>query len=284
MIAFDTGLIAYADRYLLARAVSKDYANSLRARVASFCRWAGDDVPIHVVNCELANEWLAELAEGGMSAWSLSGYRGALLAVWKDAYQAGDNTCPPLRVRKITKPRLVVEAYTHTEIRKLLAYAARLTNRHRDGNRASDFWQAAIHVAYCCGPRRGDLLAVEWRHVSPAGVLVFVQHKTNYQAMAKLSADAMKFAKRLKGSGKLLPWPYYDDWFSRKFSRIRDGAGITRGSFKWVRRSAGSYAEREERGSGAKLLGHRDESVFRRFYEDTNITGGEPIEPPPLGP
>lgn len=282
MIALDLGLTAYTDRYLLAREVSADYAGSLRARVADFCRWAGADVAVDALTCELVNEWLSELADGGMSPWSLAGYRGALLAVWNQAYQSGDNDCPPLRVRKIKKPRLVVEAYTHAEIRKLLIRAARLPNIHSDGNRASDFWQAAIHVGYCCGPRRGDLLAVEWKNVS-SGVLNFVQHKTNYATSARLSPDALKFVKRLHGDGKLLPWPYHPDWFSRKFTRIRNGAGIARGTFKWVKRSAGSYAERQAKGAGAKLLGQRDESVFRRFYEDRSITEVEPVEPPPLG-
>lgn len=282
MIAFDLGLIAYAERYLLARSVSYDYANTLRSRVADFCRWAGADVPIHALTCELVNEWLAELEQGGMSRWSLVGYRGAILTVWTAAFEAGDNDNPPLRVRRIAKPRLVVEAYTHAEIKQLLATAAQIKEIHSDGNRASDFWQAAIQVGYSCGPRRGDLLAVEWRHVSPAGWLSFVQHKTGFPHTVQLSADAIKFCRLLNGSGLLLPWPYNADWFSRRFKRLRIAAGVTRGSFKWVRRSAGSYAERDTPGNGSRLLGQRDPAVFRRYYEDVTITGQDSPGPPPL--
>jgi integrase len=283
MITADRGLTAYTDRYLMARSVSSDYAKTLRARIAAFTDWAGADVPVECLTCEMANEWLAELAECGMSAWSLRGYRQALLAVWGAAFQTGDNHNPPLRVRLVRPPRLVVEAYTHGEIAKLLRCAEGLAAIHADGNRASDFWLAAIHVAYSCGPRRGDLLAVKRTHVSPDGVLSFVQSKTKYPHRVQLSSQAILYCSRLKSdAGYLLAWPYTADWFTRTFRRLRDSAGVTRGSFKWIRRSAGSYAEKQQPGAGARLLGHRDASVFIRFYNDATISGELPISPPPL--
>lgn len=281
MISFDQGVIAYTERYLMARHLSPDYANTLRQRIASFCDWAGSDVPIGCISSELGNEWLGELHDGGMSVWSLVGYRQALLSVWTDAYPTHNNN-PPLGLKKFKRPQLIVEAYTHAEILSLLDRAKRLPMIHKDGNHARDFWSAAIHVAYCCGPRRGDLLKIEKKRVAPDGTLMFTQNKTGYPVRVILSAAAIKFTALLRHESLLLPWPYDEDWFSKKFGRIRDAAGIARGTFKWIRRSAGSYAERDQKGSGARLLGHRDESVFRRFYNDTSISGETPIQPPPL--
>lgn len=282
MIAFDHGIISYCERYLLARHVSFDYANTLRSRIGAFCNWAGSDVPAESICCELGNEWLTELAESGMSVWSLVGYRGALLTIWTDAYPTF-NSNPPLGLKKFKRPQLIVEAYNHAEINALLERASRLTTQHIDGNLASNFWQAAINVAYCCGPRRGDLLSVQLKQLSPDNILTFIQHKTGFPHRVVLSAQAMAFVRRLHSDiGMLLPWPYDIDWFSRKFGRIRDAAGIKRGSFKWIRRSCGSYCEREQRGAGARILGHRDESVFRRFYNDESISGQSPVSPPPL--
>lgn len=281
MIALDLGITTYTDRYLLSRDVSVEYARTLRARIEAFCQWANADVPIHALTCELVNEWLGSLSDGGMSAWSLRGYRGALLTVWNAAFEAGDNQIPPLRLRRVRKPTLIVEAYTHAEIRKLLRAAGKLRYRHCDGNRAADFWRAAIHVGYCCGPRRGDLLRIEWRQVS-GDVLTFAQHKTGFAHTVLLSADALKFCRKLRSDGKLLPWPHNADWFSRKFTRLRISAGVTRGSFKWIRRSAGSYAEREQSGAGSRLLGHRDPAMFHKHYEDRSITRKDAPCPPPL--
>ena len=282
MIAFDRGMIARADRYLSGRSVSPGYASQVRKRIDAFCEWCGADIEVESVNCELANEWLSALEESGLGPWTIDGYRRALLAVWNDAYQSGDNENPPLRLRTVRKPRLIIEAYTHQEIKQLLAAAAKLKAEHKDNNRASDFWQAAIHVGYSCGARRGDVLDLDWKHVAPTGRLTFLQSKTQYTHTVKLSTEAIKLARKLKTLGKVLPWPYEKNWFGVCFSRLRKSAGVHRGSFKWLRRSAGSYADREQPGSGARLLGHRDERMFRRHYEDKEITGENPPEPPPL--
>lgn len=281
MIAPDKGLISYADRYLLGRSVTANYAKTLRTQVAAYADWCGGDPGIDSLCMEHVNEWLTELDESGVSVWSLRGYRQAILSIWNAAFDAGDNPHPPLRVKLFKRPRVVVEAYTHEEIHTLLDHVLRVNKKHSDGNHARDFWQAAIHVAYCCGPRRGDLLRVKRKQVSADGTLSFVQHKTGFPHRVKLSTAAREYCSQLRGS-MLLPWPYQPDYFSKTFAKLRKAAGITRGSFKWIRRSAGSYAERECPGAGARLLGHRDESVFRRFYEDTSISSTLPPQPPPL--
>lgn len=282
MIAFERGLIAYTDRYLLARSVSADYATTLRARINRFCEWAGADLTVDSVSTQLANEWIAELDEGGMNKWTLDGHRRALLAVWNYAYEAGDNDNAPLRLRRVRKPRLIIEAYTHEELKQLLATAAKLTDLHVDDNRASDFWQAAIHVAYSCGARRGDILLLDWKHVAPSGRTTFMQSKTQYTNTVQLSPNALKFARKLITTNRVLPWPYRENWFAICFKRLREAAKVNRGSFKWIRRSAGSYADKENPGSGPRLLGHQDGRMFRRHYEDKSITGEKPAEPPPL--
>ncbi len=282
MIAFERGLISYTERYLLARAVSSDYAATLRARVARFCVWCGADVTIDSLSPDLVNEWIAELDQAGMNKWTLSGHRQNLLAVWNHAYLAGDNDNAPNRLRKVRKPRLIIEAYTQDELRLLIAAAAKLTGLHADDNKASDFWQAAIHTAYSCGARRGDVLRLDWKHVAPSGRLTFLQNKTQYTHTVQLSKEAMFFAHKLTTTGRVLPWPYEKNWFGVTFKRLQKAAGVTRGSFRWIRRSAGSYAEREQPGAGSALLGHRDTRMFKRHYEDGSISGENPIQPPVL--
>lgn len=282
MIAFERGLIAYCERYLLARDVSSDYAKTLRARVARFCVWCGADVTIDSLSPDLVNEWIAELDAAGMNKWTLSGHRQNLLAVWNHAYLAGDNDNAPNRLRKVRKPRLIIEAYTQDELRALIAAAAKLTALHADDNKASDFWCAAIHAAYSCGARRGDVLTLEWKHVAPTGRLTFLQSKTQYTHTVQLSKEALYFAGKLTTTGKVLPWPYEKNWFGVCFKRLQAAAGVTRGSFKWVRRSAGSYAESVTPGAGAALLGHRDGRMFSRHYRDSSIADENPTQPPPL--
>jgi hypothetical protein len=118
--------------------------------------------------------------------------------------------------------------------------------------------------------------------VAADGTVSFVQHKTGFPHRVQLSAEAREFCSRLNCRRMLLPWPYEIDYFSKCFKRLQRLAGVARGSFKWIRRSAGSYAEKQQPGSGAKLLGHRDASVFQRYYNDESISGTLPQLPPPL--
>jgi hypothetical protein len=61
-----------------------------------------------------------------------------------------------------------------------------------------------------------------------------------------------------------------------------DAAGVRRGQFRWLRRSAGSYADVEKFGNGSLVLGHRDRRMFNSHYECTDITRREPVSPPTL--
>jgi hypothetical protein len=79
-----------------------------------------------------------------------------------------------------------------------------------------------------------------------------------------------------------IPWPYDKHFFSRVFKFICINAGMEFGSFKWLRRSGGSYAESVQPGAGSRLLGHRDEGVFRRHYQDDSIARPNAVEPPPI--
>lgn len=82
---------------------------------------------------------------------------------------------------------------------------------------------------------------------------------------------------------RALPWPHDYHVFGRHFGMLVKRAGVRPGTFKWLRRSAGSYAESMQPGAGTRLLGHRDANVFNGFYRDDQIVQQQPIEPPDLG-
>ena len=78
-----------------------------------------------------------------------------------------DTEHPPLRLRRIKKPRTIPQAYTHEQIRLHLSEAAKMRGRHPDNNWRADWWQAVLEAAYSTGLRRGDLLRLRWGDVSP---------------------------------------------------------------------------------------------------------------------
>lgn len=276
-------LMRFVEEYLSARDVTPTYADTLRAHCRAFARWSGRSVHINELNPTDVNEWLATLRQSKLRPTSVDGYRRNLLAVWRFAYEVGACDTPALRVRTIKVPRQIVRAYTHEEIRRLLHAASQLRGRHRNGNRRSDFWQAMIHAAYATALRRSDLLLIFRRDIDEHGVATIIQSKTGNLVRVRFSPDALGYAKRLCcPNGLLLPWPYRRDAMAPRFSAIKKLAGINRGSLKWLRRSAASYAERDQPGAGSRILGHRTAHVFKSHYEDATIAGEQPVTPPKL--
>lgn len=284
LIDLDRSLLSYVDRVLLARDVSRDYAAKVRYCNRRFCKWLGCDPGIDGLDAGPVNEFLAHLKDEGKRPDTVLGYRRAILVVWNQAYVDGDNDNPPLRVRKIRTSRDPVDAFTHEEIIALLKYVASVKGYFPNGVRRADFWTAAINAAYSTGLRRGDLLKLKRNQIGDRGVCHVRQNKTGYPITVRLSPDALAAIWRMNQieDERALPWPYHENAMGRQFRRLAKSAGVRAGQFKWLRRSAGSYAERENRGDGKRMLGHRSERVFREFYEDRTITEPEPVEPPRL--
>ncbi len=283
MVAPERTLVGYVEKFLRDRDVSRDYAEQIRKRCRSFVRWKGRSVRIEELKPDDVNEWLRWLRQKNLKPETIDGYRRNLLVVWRDAFNAGLNHHPPLRVRTVKIPRKVVQAYTHEEIKALLSAASKLRGKHRDGNRRSDFWQALIHAAYSTALRRSDLLIVFRHQIANSGVAHVIQAKTGVGHTVRFSSEALYYAHRLFcENGLLLPWPYRRDALPPRFQALKRLAGVTRGSLKWIRRSSASYAEREEPGAGSRILGHRSPQVFKAHYEDCGISGENPKQPPPL--
>lgn len=275
-------LMRFVELFLDARDVSADYATQIRKRCRSYARFMGRSVHVEDIECQSVNAWLAHIAKR-VRPMTAAGYKKNLCVVWREAFLSGYNANPPLRVRRIKIPQQVVMAYTHSEIRRLLDAASRLKGRHANGNRRADFWQAFLHSGYSTALRRSDLLLVFRYQVSSDGTATIIQSKTGYSHRVRFSADALRFAAKLQDvNGLLLPWPYRRDSLVERFASIKKLAGIKRGSLKWLRRSAASYAESIEPGSGAKLLGHRSMQVFQASYNDATISGQRAVEPPGL--
>jgi integrase len=280
-------ILDHVETYILARDLCPDYCLSLRARVRKFCVWMGRPATIADLQPKIFNEWLTALQKSTMKANTVEGYRRSLLCIWRDAYESELTDVAPLRIKRLKKPRIVVEAFTHEEIRALIAATDKLTGYLPNGVRRKDLAKLAILLAYCSGLRRGDIFRLKRSQVRSDGAATVIQSKTGYPVKVRLSADAMELAAKIKpdnGDDRVCPWPYTGNRLATMFKQLVKLAGVRDGQFRWLRRSAGSYAESVTPGAGSRLLGHRDERVFRAHYEDTDISQTHIIEPPPIAP
>jgi integrase len=276
----------YVLRYLSARDVSVNYAELTKARVRYFSEWYGEDVLISELTCDMVNGWLTAVSESKLSKVTISNYRRVFHAVMHFAFQEGATDEAPWRLKRIKTTRVPVECFTLREIRRLVSAAGELSGYFPNGVKASDFWQAMIHGGYSTGLRRGDLLNIARSQIADDGKATVTQHKTGHAVCVRFSPEARELIARMhlphQFDDRAFPWPFHENALPRQFRKIVKLSGVRRGSFKWLRRSAGSHAEAEQRGNGPTLLGHRSEAVFHAHYEDPKITKATPVEPPSL--
>lgn len=280
---FELSVVALVERYLSQNDCSPDYARRLIDRAEKLTKFAGGQLLLKDLTCELVNRWLASLAKAGLKPRTINCYRQAIYTVWQDAFMDGLCAEPPLRVRRSKVPAMIISAYTSDEIGKLIEAASQMSGEYRNGVAKREFWYAAVMLAYDSGLRRGDLMHLLLDDIQPNGNFRIVQRKTGQEHRGKLRPATLKAIEKLpRTDGRVLPFPHRKEVFSEHFTQLRKLAGVKRGTLKWVRRSTGSHAEKRRAGDGAKILGHRDPRVFERFYQDRSITHDDPIEPPPL--
>lgn len=258
-------LADFARRFTDSRELNPDYAATLRSRAAAFQRQAGESRIAAVLSETRLNAFLASLAD--RSPYTVRGYRTDLLTLW---YAAADDGLAPYpvarRVRRKPLPELLVECYTVGEAQALLAAAGELAGRYPNGVARADYWRAAIRLAWDAGIRRGDVWAFRRDVVRPDGTLRIVQRKTRRVLVARLRATTVAALNRI-GQPQPLAWTMCAERFGKHFRALADAAGVTRGTFKWLRRSSGSYVEAQQPGAGHKHLGHCSAATFARYYD-----------------
>jgi integrase len=255
-------------------------------RVGKFVDFLGGDIPMSWLDHSHANEWLRSL-EGTMAPITLHGYRAALHAVWRFAYTEGMTEKHPDRIRKISRPTNLVEAYTAEDMKKLYRAAKAIPGLMYGNNvPKSVWWPAYIATAYSTGLRRGCLLELLRTHIQTDGTLVVVQQKTKKITTRRLCPEALEGITRI---GKIEPkdkraFPICKSQheFFTDFRRVRDMAGIDYGTSKWFRRSAISYAEAATPGAGKLIGDHSTEEVTNKSYRDFKIAPKPVVEPPAI--
>ena len=211
--------------YPTRRKVCEQYYGQLRSRVLCFIEHCGDDAikPDDVTPARLQG-FIDKLGKAGLAADTVRGYYRAAIAV--------KNFAKELEIGKVYLPKpgqKITEGFTLDEIRLLLGAAAKSKGKLSNGVKHKHFWRAAIHSAFSTGLRAGDLLRVAADDIKENGSLDLIQHKTGKPVRVRFSGDALKWIKK-HGQPEAMPWPHTFTWFERCFDKLRDEAGVKRGT------------------------------------------------------
>lgn len=275
-------ILSYLERfYFTERELERGSRLFILFKVGIFGSWLGHTPRLDDLNSETLNRFiLARLDE--RSRETVRGERSCLRAIWNDAHERGLIDLAPSRIRKIKKQLGAPEAWTESELKSLLAEAAKQRGMLRGkGIARAAYWRMFFLVAYSTGLRLGDLERLTTAQLRGPGTYRINQHKTGkplditideptWQAIAATNPAKRKYVIRVLGRGA----------FFDALKIIVDNCGL-HGRTKMIRKSAGSLFEREYPGEGHKLLGNgRD--VFLRHYADPKIIDKPGRLPPRL--
>lgn len=168
-------------------------------------------------------------------------------------------------LRRVKCPLPVVRAWSHDEIRNLLAVAAEMPGNFRHCPRRV-LMPAYILTAYSSGLRLGDMLAV--RHDALRGNrLAFVMAKTGRPHVVCLDSNALHAIASLPVVGPKIFGSHVSRW--RIIPAMREcvqRAGLC-GSGKYLRRSSATFAEIAGI-SATGHLGHLTAGLAQKHYVD----------------
>lgn len=264
-------LSAYARDYGLLRDVKPETLRQYQIVATLYERWAGGPVPLETLDEDSVSAWLRDYG-ATMAPATVRSKRATILALWRAA--ADDRLCEPptrrVRAQRRSAPRPVVEAWTIEEVEQLLTACQRLPRRHRCGLSRSVWWDLAIRVAWDSGLRWGDLIALQVASIRPDGAVTVIQAKTGRSVSFGLSASTLAIlrASVVECPRQLVcPWPASHESFAQQARLLVKKTGIRPGTWKWLRRSSGSYVERDHPGAGPVHLGHAPGSrIFANHY------------------
>lgn len=276
-----TTFAEFAGEYVKAKSdISPTYAGTLVRRAKKLEQFVGKTALVDVLKEERISGFIRSLvADGSCSAYTVKSYRGDLLTLWRAA--ADEDLVPyPIgrRIVGLKMPPLIVECYMLHEAESLIAAADDFRGVYDTGVRRALYWGGLIRFAWESGLRRGDCLKFHVDLLRDDGSFRMIQSKTGNVVQRRLRPTTLDIIQQM---GRPIPfeWPHNTWTFGGHFKLLRDLAGVNRGTFKWLRRAAGSYAEAETPGAGSKALGHADPSMFRKHYDAQLACNNIPLPP-----
>lgn len=221
--------------------------------------------------------------------------RGAILTLWRHAHEEGVVSAAPKGVRKMRIRRVSPTAWNPVELRTLIKTANdpkdwRCRQRMPSGIPAGIWWESLIRTAYDTGMRLGDMLDASPSQITPHGnaaMIRYVASKTGDEFFRMLRPRTFYFVGAAIESNRTdrdRVWPLWSsrDSFYRKFSSMVEAAGIRKGTFRWIRRTAVTWADIVKPGAGQQVAGHKCERVTAESYRDVTQIGRQLPCPPDL--
>jgi site-specific recombinase XerD len=260
-----------------------------RASLKKLNDHVGRDVRLRELTDTLIASFLTSLIDAGRSPVTANKYRAMLLAVWRNAAEAGLVKRGP-RLRKLRQPRNSPDAWSVPELRAIFEAAGLFAKSAWYGPVPCNmWWVAALQVAWETAIRRRSLFAITHDNIELKDGTLYVAGEDmkdgdgqDYQlsrgcikAVGRIWHPRRKFIFRCDLS---LTEGAFAHKIERDFKRILEAAGVARsrrrGLTLWhkLRRStATAIAAQEGIAAATKLLGHSTEVVTTKYIDKSQL-------------
>lgn len=285
----NTSLLSFVDQYTLEKIVTPEYADVLRRAARHLDRHAGGTVRLAELSDDLLNTWAAAQREAGSKQKTIRNKLGAVLALWRHAWQTHRVAHGPERVVRIRVPDANPVAWTDEEFGRLCQAAGAVRGYFSEtGLSRSDFWTAITWVFFDTGLRCGDVRSLVRQQFAADGQATVVQHKTGRLHVVQVRAETLELIDRLGPfdkpgrDGVVFWWPVNPRGFWQQFGRIVRAAGLdnAHGLTRRLRRTSATAFERVAPGQAWQHLGHAAPGLDRRAYIDrSKLPASRPLPP-----
>jgi integrase len=279
-----TTLRDFIPRYAAERGIRPRTITCLQQRLGMFEKLLGRPAMLTDLNDTTINLWTTRLFEAGLGPVTVRGYSGAVLALWRAAYELHFIETRPGRIRKIRHKAAAPRCWTASQLLQVVDAFRNLQGQMQcdPSIRRSTFWSAFVMVGYYSALRFGDLVSLRWDQVQE-GRIVLTMSKTGDQITCPLPPDASEAVKKLRGGGRELVFGQLMNIKNTQlfFRRVMKAQGLP-GSIKWLRRTSATLLERELPGTAKAHLGHRTHGLAYKHYVDPRLLQEKKPIPPTI--
>lgn len=264
------------------------YKSETALIVTRFSAWLGRAAQVDDLTVDLIREYLIFLADQGRSPATIRSRRGALLTIWRDAWQTGHSRTDP-RVTTVPMPRKLKRkprAWSLDDVQRMLAQAANVRPR-RNFFFGPEHWITLILLIYHTGLRIMAVLMLRRSDLTGRVLLVPAElQKDREDYLVPLPEDLVARLRALPRSQEtrhgrylpdyLIPWPWSPLHPTRQFwSYILKPAGLPddpKLKFHAIRRTTASIISAKHGIEAARdVMGHSSVETTRGYIVDPEL-------------
>lgn len=234
-------------------------------------------VPVEALNKEAANKFVEWLRVQPKRPKTQHSRRRAFATLWTAAHDA-NIAPPPVPFRKIAVPKASPVAWSFDSVKRIVESVHGDRRNWVNGIEYGVYWESLFRAAWDSALRLGDLLEIERDWIicdsDGGGLLRKVMQKTQREHFVKFHPSTMQMIDLAMSQSpeRRLIWPLRTTR-RRFYENVKTilKHNSENGTFRYFRRSAVTYAESQNTGSGQQMAGHLDSRTTRESYIDPTL-------------